>query len=230
MRYLAVVIVVLTATFSSYSQTYEFGGFIGGANYVGDVGRTNYIAPKTPAFGAIFKWNRSLRHAFRGSITFARIEGDDIDSEENRRKERGYSFSNNILEASLGIELTFWDYKVHSGKPVSAPYLYTGITYFTYDALFKDANDAIEKYDTAGSFAIPMIVGFKATPFNGIAIGMEIGARYTFTDDLDGSFPVKGLKNDETLRFGNINSDDWYVFTGVSIAFTFGRRPCYCNF
>jgi hypothetical protein len=59
---------------------------------------------------------------------------------------------------------------------------------------------------------------------------MEIGARYTFTDNLDGSNPDTGLANNESLKFGNINSDDWYVFTGMTLTFTFGRQPCYCNF
>jgi len=230
MRYLAAAILLITATFTVHSQTYEIGGFVGGANYIGDVGKTNFIAPNTPAFGAIFKWNRTARHAFRGSITYAKIEGDDRESTEPRRQERGYSFENNILEASLGVELTFWDFDVYSGRPHAAPYLYTGLTYFTYDALFKRGNDRIGEYDDAGSIAIPMVVGFKTSLGSNFVLGMEIGARYTFTDGLDGSFPVNGLEDEASLRFGNVNSDDWYVFTGITLAFTFGRQPCYCNF
>ena len=33
------------------SQTYEIGGFLGAANYIGDVGKTTFIAPKTSVFG-----------------------------------------------------------------------------------------------------------------------------------------------------------------------------------
>jgi len=230
MRYLAVAIFIITVSFSVNSQTYEIGGFLGGSNYIGDVGKTNFIAPKTPAFGAIFKWNRSARHAFRGSFIYSRIEGDDLESTETRRQERGYSFQNTILEASAGIELSFWDFDVYSGRPAAAPYLYTGLTYFSYNALFKRGNDRITDYDNAGSIAIPMVVGFKTTLGSNFVLGMEVGARYTFTDDLDGSFPVNGLEDEESLRFGNVNSDDWYVFTGITLAFTFGRQPCYCNF
>jgi len=231
MKHFAVLLLFTISTLSVHSQTYEIGVFAGGANYIGDIGRTNYLAPNSFAFGGIFKWNRSSRHAFRGSIMIANIKGDDADSGESRRQQRGYSFENKITELSIGVEYTFWEYKVHSGQPVSTPYLYTGLTYFGYNALFKrNATNTIVEYDNAASIAIPMVIGYKMTLGTTMALGFEIGARYTFTDDLDGSNPVKGLADEETLKFGNTNSDDWYVFTGVTLTFTFGRRPCYCNF
>ena len=36
------------------SQTYEIGGFLGAANYIGDIGKTTFIAPKTSVFGGVF--------------------------------------------------------------------------------------------------------------------------------------------------------------------------------
>ena len=44
------------------AQTHEFGVFIGGSNYIGDIGSTTYIAPNEPAFGILYKWNKSPRH------------------------------------------------------------------------------------------------------------------------------------------------------------------------
>ena len=215
----------------SYGQTYEIGGVIGGTNYIGDVGRTNYISPNTVHFGGIFKWNRGPRHAFRFTLIQSNIKGDDTKSDEGRRRQRGFSFTNSITEASLGLEFNFVEFSMYSGQPQRTPYLYTGLTYFRYNALFKDPNtDVIRKFDTAWDFAIPMVVGYKATLGTKMVLGLEIGARYTLTDDLDGSNPIKDLENDESLKFGNLNSDDWYVFTGVTLTFTFGRQPCYCNF
>jgi len=231
MKYLVVVLLFLATSILSHSQTYEIGGLIGGANYIGDVGKTNYINPNTLAVGGLFKWNRSPRHSFRASIMIAKIEGDDADSNENRRKERGYSFENSIKEFSLGIEYTFWEYKVHSGKPISAPYMYTGLTYFLYDAtLIRPETGVHRSYEQAGTIAIPMVLGYKATVGTKMTLGFEIGARYTFTDDLDGSDPVKGPADNEDLKFGNLNNNDWYVFTGITMTFKFGRKPCYCNF
>lgn len=230
MKYFTTVFLIIVSTFLAHSQTYEVGGILGGSNYIGDVGKTNYINPNSLAFGGIFKWNRSARHSFRGSVLIANIKGDDAESNESRRQQRGYSFENTITELSIGLEYTFWEFNMYSGQPQSTPYLYTGLTYFGYKALYKRANDRIVEYDNAGTAAIPMVVGYKATVGTKMVVGFEIGARYTFTDNLDGSNPVKGLENEESLKFGNINSDDWYVFTGVTLTFTFGRRPCYCNF
>lgn len=230
MKYFATVFLIFTTAFLAHSQTYEIGGMIGGANYIGDVGKTNYISPNSFAVGGLFKWNRSARHAFRGSVLIAKIKGDDEKSSNSRRKERGYSFENTVKEVSVGIEYTFWDFDVHSQKAISTPYLYTGLTYFWYDALYKRGNDVISDYDGASSVAIPMVLGYKANISSNAMVGFEIGARYTFTDNLDGSNPVKGLADTEGLKFGNTNSDDWYVFTGITVTFAFGRKPCYCNF
>lgn len=230
MKYFVSVSLIFMAMVSGYAQTYEIGGMIGGANYIGDIGKTNYISPNTVAIGGIFKWNRSLRHSFRASLLFANIHGDDAKSSSSRRNERGYSFDNNIKELSIGLEYTFWEFNVHGQDPISTPYLYTGITAFSYSALYKKPNNRIEKYDDAFSMAIPMVIGYKTTFTTNAMIGFEIGARYTFTDNLDGSNPGKGKRKDESLKFGNTNSNDWYVFTGITVTFAFGRKPCYCNF
>ena len=230
MKYFTIVILIMLSVNFGYSQTYEIGAIVGGSNYIGDIGRTTYIAPKNLTFGGIFKWNRSSRHSFRASVLVARIIGNDFDSGELRRKIRGYQFENTIKEASIGLEYTFWDFSMYSGRPQSTPYLYTGLTYILYDAMYKRPDNTIVKYENAGTLAIPMVVGFKATVGTKLILGFEIGARYTFTDNLDGSNPDTGFANNESLKFGNINSDDWYVFSGVTLTFTFGRRPCYCNF
>jgi hypothetical protein len=231
MTYFTTTVLIITTSFLVHSQTYEIGGMVGGTNHIGDVGKTNFISPNSVGFGGIFRWNRSPRHAFRASVLVANIKGDDAESNESRRRERGYSFENSINEFSVGIEYTFWDYNIYNGRPVYTPYLYTGLTYIRYKAsYFREVDKLFMDYDQAGAIAIPMVLGFKTKLSTGLGLGIEIGARYTFTDDLDGSNPVKGLASNEDLKFGNVNNNDWYVFTGVNLSFTFGRKPCYCNF
>jgi hypothetical protein len=36
------------------------------------------------------------------------------------------------------------------------------------------------------------------------------------TDNIDGSF---------NQNFGNINNNDWYVFTGATLTYTLGQNP-----
>ena len=125
---------------TSYSQTYEIGIMAGGANYIGDVGSTSYISPNKFAFGGIAKWNRSNRHSFRASLLYTSLSADDADADDSRRNQRGYEFENSILEGSLGLEYTFWEWNLHNYKPQFVPYLYTGITGFLSNEMALDRN------------------------------------------------------------------------------------------
>jgi len=206
------------------AQTYEIGIFAGGTNMIGDVGRTNYILPSGPAFGGVFKWNKSKRYAWRASVLYGDFTADDTKSHMQSRQQRRYNVDNSILEASLGLEFNFVEYNLHKLGPAFTPYLYTGFTYFRYDFMYFDALQVQDINQKEGSFAIPMTVGAKYRLNQFLILGAEIGARYTFTDNLDASNPEGS--NFEQFRFGNILSNDWYVFTGFTLTYTFGRKPC----
>lgn len=208
------------------AQINEIGVFLGGSNFVGDVGKTNYIAPNEPAFGIVYKWNKSPRHSYRFSYTQSTITANDLDSEVPGRNLRGYRFKNNIKELTAGMEFNFFDFNLHEVlKRKITPYVFTGVSYFAYDELHV-LNGQTKKDQTERTFAIPMIVGVKTNILDHFVLGVEVGARYTFTDNLDGSLPAN--ENLAPLKFGNINSKDWYVFTGITLTYTFTEKPCYC--
>ncbi len=213
--------------FKLNSQVYEVGILVGGVNNIGDVGRTNYIAPSGLAFGGIFKWNKSQRYAWRGSIWHGEFTADDKKSNLGSRQQRAYVVHNSILEISAGLEFNFVKYDLHRLGPAFTPYLYTGFTYFRYDYNYIDANQVINYEDQRdGSLAIPMTVGFKYRISKSFILGGEIGARYTFTDNLDFSNPDDLNLEQLNVEFGNIFSNDWYVFSGITLTYTFRRNPC----
>ena len=205
-------------------QTYEIGLFAGGTNNIGDVGRSNFILPSGPAFGGLFKWNKSKRYAWRASIIYGEFTADDSKSDIPSRQQRNFIMDNSVLEASAGLEFNFVEYNLHRLGPAFTPYLYTGVTYFRYGYHYFDAAQLQDIGQKDGSFAVPMTVGAKLRISQFFIVGAEIGARYTFTDNLDASNPEGS--NYEEFRFGNIFSDDWYVFSGVTLTYTFGRKPC----
>lgn len=225
-RYLFLILLFTCVVLSA--QTYEVGVFAGGTNNIGDVGRTNFILPSNYAVGGLFKWNKSKRYAWRASIMYGEFTADDSKSNLSSRQQRGFRISNSVLEGSVGLEFNFVEYNLHKIGPAFTPYLYTGLTYFRYDYNFFDAGrvqTTLEQRD--GSLAIPMTVGFKYRISQFFILGAEIGARYTFTDNLDGSNPEKSaIAQQINPEFGNIFSDDWYVFSGVTLTYTFGRKPC----
>ena len=225
MKYFLIYISLIFCGFSTHAQINELGVFVGGVNYIGDVGPTTYIAPNEPAIGVIYKWNRSPRHAYRFSYTQGSLTSKDIDSDVPSRYERGFSFENKVKEFSAGLEFNFMDFDLHDSKTKVSPYVYSGVSYFIYDEIYILGNTSYVDYQSS-TFAIPMVVGIKGRFFQNFVFGAEIGFRYTFTDNLDGSNPEND--NFETLRFGNLNSNDWYVFTGLTLTYTFGKNPCFC--
>lgn len=209
------------------AQIHEVGVFLGGSNYIGDVGSTTYISPDKPAFGLLYRWNKSPRHAYRFSYTQSTITANDLDSKEGGRKLRGYRFDNTIRELSAGLEFNFFDFNLHESKRKVTPYVFSGLSYFRYDSLYIQSGET-EKEKKTSSIAIPMIVGVKTNLTTNFVLGLEVGARYTFTDNLDGSNPDND--NLKSLRFGDLNNNDWYVFSGITLTYTFGNKPCYCPY
>lgn len=209
---------------SLWSQTYEVGAFLGGANAMGDVGSQKQINPSSPVFGLLFKWNKSQRYAWRGQLSYAKLNFEDQASSDPSRLQRGFSSDNSILELSAGLEVNFIPYNLHRFGPVFSPYMYTGLTVLRSEYFYFDQGRVqnINKQDT--SFALPLVFGAKSRLGANSVLGAEIGARYTFTDNLDGSNPINS--NFADYSFGDPNNNDWYVFTGISITFTFTRKPC----
>jgi len=227
MRYITVIILSLLSVNFSQSQINELGVFVGGSNLIGDVGATNYISPNAPTLGVIYKWNKSSRHSWRISLIYSDLEAQDDKSDDPRRIQRDYSYDTNLLEIAAGMEFTFFDFNLHAGRKVATPYLYSGVSvarhrnYYFLNGVETSVGDG-----SSWAFGIPMAIGFKTNFLENFILGFEIGTRFTFSDNIDGSYP-----KDEALkpyRFGNQNNNDWYTFTGITLTYTFGENPCYC--
>lgn len=206
-----------------WGQTYEVGAFLGGANAMTDIGAQEYINPRSLVVGGIFKWNKSQRYAWRAQLNYALLNFDDKQSKDPSRVLRDYKSDNSILELSAGLEVNFIPYNLHKFGPAFSPYLYSGVTVFSYDYLHF-VTGIPENDNKKTSFALPLIFGAKARVGSSTILGAEIGVRYTFTDNLDGSNPINS--NFAANSFGDINNNDWYVFSGITITYTFTRKPC----
>ena len=212
-----------------FSQIYEIGGFFGGSNFIGDVGSSKFINPNKLALGGVFKWNRSPRHSYRASLVHTTLFAEDRLSDDPKRIQRDYHFKATVLEASMGLEFNFFDFDLHSGTQIGTPYIFTGISMAYHPNFYFNNNKLVDEKTSSYAIGIPIALGFKATINESIIVAIEVGARYTFSDEIDGSEPdAEELK--EIVRFGNFNNNDWYVFSGLTLTYTFGRKPCYCNF
>ena len=224
--FFVVFVLILSSASHLVAQIHEIGVFVGGSNYVGEIGSTSYIKPNEIAYGVIYKWNRSPRYSWRFSYIQSKITAQDNKASENARVLRNLDFENNIKEFSAGLEFNFFEFNLHDFKNDFTPYIYTGVSYTNYDEKYFMGGKA-KKDINRSVFAIPIILGIKTNISKHYVLGLEAGARYTITDNLDGSNPKN--PNFSALRFGNLDSKDWYVFTGLTLTYTFGEKPCYCS-
>ncbi|CDF77981.1 conserved hypothetical protein [Formosa agariphila KMM 3901] len=227
MKYIVILVINLLFIQTSYSQIHEFGVFIGGSNTIDDSnGQSSILNPSRFAFGGLYKWNRSPRHSWRVSAT-TNYKMPDLGSENVKT----------IAEASVGLEFNFFEFNLHQSGFKHTPYIYTGVSVFG----FNIADPKLDASETAillpedtkieVGYGIPIILGYKIRINYTFNLGFEVGARYTFTDNIDESnIIVKKASGDvfEDRRYGNLNNNDWYVFTGFTLTYTFGRKPCYC--
>jgi len=220
------VIFSVLSLVSVQAQINELGIYLGGSNFVGDVGATNYISPRKLAAGVLYKWNRSKRHSYRASFIFTELNGVDRNSDDPRRIERNYEFSNQIKEFSVGLEFNFLDFNLHNYQALGTPYLHTGITIAHHGNYYFRNGIQTDEGTSSFAYGIPMTLGFKTNVLGNFILAFEVGARYTFTDEIDGNVPDGDRL--ERFQFGNINNNDWYVFSGLTLTYTFGKNPCYC--
>ena len=208
------VIIFILFTAISIGQINEAGVFLGGSNYIGDIGRTNWIYPNSYAVGAVYKWNMHPRYSIRANYTYSKIIGDDAQSNNSFRKYRDLNFSNSIHELVVGIEYHFFKYSLSKIGYTNTPYilLEAGVVNYATFASGRTYN-----------FTMPFGVGYKMKLAHNIGIGFETSFRYTFKDDIDG-YPYD--ENSENVQI-NPNDNDWYVFTGITLVFAFGREGCY---
>ena len=230
-----------------FSQNNEIGIFLGGSNYIGEVGPTTYINPfkydgsrlklletignETTFYsiGFLYRKNFNDRISARFKINYANIGSKDkLSGSSSYRKQRGKEFQNTILEFGLGIDFNFSNFDVLDSSTQMTPYINTGISLFGYDALrYENAESVASKYGDAINLSIPVALGYKIKPVKNFVFAFEITANYSFTDNLDGSDPNPNLISSSDT-FGSTLSKDWYIFSGITITYLFGNKKCYC--
>ena len=226
------------------SQDNEIGLFFGGTNYIGDVGPTTYVNPFlvknsvdngkssfTSVVGILYRKNFSNRFGLRLGLNIADIESSDLwNGSKNYRIERGKSFKNNLQEFHVGIDFNFLEFETSSNDFEFTPYIHTGLSLIRYDALHYPLgiNEA-QSYGRDNDLAFPITIGLKLKPLKYFVLGLEISAKHSFTENLDGSYPKFEDSNLYSQRpFGSNLSQDWYVYSGITLTYLFGSYECDC--
>ena len=230
-KYFLWLILTCCAITKGWGQYNEIGVFFAGVNPIADIGSTYYVFPTKPAIGLLYKRNIRKQLFLRADIKWFDLWDSDRRATTDARRNRDFAFQNRMVEMGAGVEYDFLHFDTHEPfKLLFTPYVHTGFYYFKMDRLYFDditTPSQHAKYQTYPerdeSWAIPFTLGVKTRLWGSrFLVGAEVSMRYTFTNNLDGSKSGKGV------HFGNLNTNDWYMVSGLYLTYTFGAKKCNC--
>jgi OmpA-OmpF porin, OOP family len=216
---LFIVFTSLFAPSKSHAQ-YEFGAFIGGSNYQGDLADGVIQLKETHlALGGFMRYSFSPKMALRMSVYRGQISGSDGNSALASINSRGYSFSSPVTEISFCAEYYPFGKSYASGVGINGfklsfqPYITAGFGLTSVSAVAKAPISVIPyPFPEPGSrdnfLSVPLGIGTKMQFSENMAIGLELGWRTVFSDFLDG-----------VSIHGSPQNDDWYVFGGLTFSY-----------
>lgn len=247
----------------------EVGVNLGWSTYLGDLQPKN-INQSQPGFalGASFRQYFSDRISAKLFANFARLTASDYKSGSYELYNyRNLSFRSDVKEVGIQAEIAIL--RFDKTNPYNdddknyynlTPYVFGGFNgfYFNPKALYKDKWVALQPLTTEGvsynkfSFAIPFGIGVKYQATEKIVVGIEAGARKTFTDYLDdvsGTYPDMNVlmadkgqlavdlswradeKNSKPKNYlpaegtkrGDPSDKDWYTIAQFTLSYNIGK-------
>jgi opacity protein-like surface antigen len=214
--------------FEAYAQnTREIGFGLGGANYRGEVAPIYNFLNNRPAFTVFGRKDISAPITLRASLTAGLIRARDTNINLPLHQHRRAEVTTNFAELSAALEYNFLDYYDEKRRHRWTPYFMVGAAVANYNNRVL-LRGAYKPYANSTILAIPVGLGVKYALTNNWNLGVEFGARKTFTDALD--FLTNGggsFQNvPEEMPFTNPYTNDWYYYNGISISYTFYKIRC----
>lgn len=219
----------LFCTSASAQNTSEVGIGLGATNYRGEISPEYQLQNNRPAITAFYRRDVSVPITLRGGLTagFLRAADDNVNGVNGAvpplQNYRQANTKGSVLEASAVVEYNFLDYHYRTDKIHFTPYLFAGIAAFYASTTTVSNNAALGgAFNQKGAmvgFAVPAGVGFKYAVSEHINLGLEVGVRKAFTDQLD------HLSEQDQLLV-NPHDQDWYYYSGLSLSYTFFKIRC----
>ena len=214
------------ATTTVHAQRHELGILIGGVNYIGEIGDTQYFNPKHLGYGIIYKRNITQRIALRAQFSTGKFSANDQNATGLDRRTRGLSFSNNYSVLGVGVEANYVALPIGEFGISWTPYLHVGVQRLVVDELyFPEYENTATSHGRKMTMGVPFGAGIKVNLGQYWVIAAEVQPQFTLTDNVDGSYPNTD-KQPLAKQFSTSLSSDWLVFTGISITYAFGKLPC----
>ena len=210
-------------------RTSEVGLGLGVTNYRGEISPKYQFGNNRPAVTAFYRRDVSVPVTLRGSAMAGLLRADDGDvtgANGGVPPLQGYRGSNvkgSVLEASVAMEYNFMDYRARKQKVHFTPYLFLGLGGYYANTRTVTTNQTLgPDYNRAGGHfgvSIPAGAGLKYALSQHINLGLEVGVRKIFSDQLDNL-------GDQDPLLVNAHDKDWYYYSGLSVSYTFYKVQC----
>ncbi len=189
----------------------SFWGELGGsADEGGNYGPkdTDWSSTRWALSGA-YRFYMRRNMAIKGALTFGYVYGDDAESQNETRRQRGLKFRSMIVELSAQYEIYFLTertkgmYRLRGSRGLKKlkfdAYAFIGIGAFFFNP--QNEKDGtwynLQPFGTEGQTSgngqkysrvqgvVPLGLGFKKKINRNISLGLEFGVRFTTTDYID---------------------------------------------
>lgn len=198
--------ILLFLTCRLHAQTWEIGGSIGGAGYIGDLNPNNPVKISGVSAGVFGKRNFDGYFSAKLNVGVGNIAAYDSRSNNQQFRDRNLNFKDQLREVSLTGEFNFMNYIPDAGRNKYTPYIFTGIGITSYAPRAQDYNGGevgLRQLKTEGQLkpygnntvVIPYGLGIKYNLSGKFTIMADMGYRYAFTDYLD---DVSGVYADKS--------------------------------
>ena len=198
----------------------EISGGLGAVSFLGDLGGSsseggNYGPQDMDISATRYVINGSYRYylrrnmAVRGSLSYAQLNGDDANSNNETRKSRGLKFRSPLIEVAAIYEFYFLSertkgmYRLRGSRGLKKlkmdGYIFAGLGLFYFNPKGEANGEwhALQPLGTEGQTAgngskysriqgtVPLGIGFKKKIDRQLSLGLEFGVRMTTTDYID---------------------------------------------
>lgn len=222
-------ILLIFITHSLQAQSWEVGGFVGGAGYMGDLNPNNPLKISGLAFGGLIQRNFNGYLSAKINYTHGLISADDANSGNEQFRNRNLSFSTRLDELSLIGEFNFMEYIPSVSHNVYTPFIYAGVGVVQYDpqANYMGQTYNLRPLTTEGqnkpyanqALSIPYGIGIKYNFVSRWNLIADIGYRQPKTDYLDdvsGVYANPGkLPNSTSIALADRSGEKNGVYIGT---------------
>ncbi|MFC3810795.1 type IX secretion system protein PorG [Lacihabitans lacunae] len=242
------LLLLILVSSNLFSQKLEVGMGVGPTYYKGDLQPNFRVFAPSVGTNAFVRYNFSKSVSIKGNGAFLNIKGNDAKSGNQYNTERGFKFSNTLIDYNGQIEYNFLNFRTHNGRYEHkwTPYLFGGFgMYKVLDSKLESPEDTTPSDGKQSQYKmLPFGIGFKKIYKGKWNFGVEFSTRVlldkNYQDKFDGFGGINTNTNNpnsryrlpstatltDSFRYPNSPQKDLYYHVSFSVSYLFYKVHC----